>query len=26
VVDSRPGRLAADLADAYLHIKATGRL
>lgn len=26
VVDARPGRLAADLADAYLEIKATGRL
>jgi uncharacterized protein (DUF58 family) len=26
VVDAPPGRLAPDLADAYLHMKATGRL
>jgi uncharacterized protein (DUF58 family) len=26
VVDAKPGRLAPDLADAYLHIKATGAL
>jgi uncharacterized protein (DUF58 family) len=26
VVDSPPGRLAPDLADAYLKVKATGRL
>jgi uncharacterized protein (DUF58 family) len=26
VVDARPGRLAPALADAYLHIKATGAL
>jgi uncharacterized protein (DUF58 family) len=26
VVDARPGRLAPDLADAYLRVKATGRL
>lgn len=26
VVDAKPGRLASDLADAYLEIKATGRL
>jgi hypothetical protein len=26
VVDAPPGRLAPDLADAYLRIKATGRL
>ena len=26
VVDAPPGRLAADLADAYLKVKATGRL
>jgi uncharacterized protein (DUF58 family) len=26
VVDARPGRLAAELADTYLSVKATGRL
>ena len=26
VVDALPGRLAPELADAYLHVKATGRL
>lgn len=26
VVDAPPGALAAELADAYLHVKATGRL
>ena len=26
VVDAEPGRLAVDLADAYLHVKSTGRL
>jgi hypothetical protein len=26
VVDAPPGRLAPDLADAYLRVKATGRL
>ncbi len=26
VVDARPGRLAAELADTYLAVKATGRL
>jgi len=26
VVDSEPGRLAGELADTYLHLKATGRL
>jgi hypothetical protein len=26
VVDSPPGRLAPDLADTYLRVKATGRL
>jgi uncharacterized protein (DUF58 family) len=26
VVDAAPGRLAPELADAYLHVKATGRL
>jgi uncharacterized protein (DUF58 family) len=26
VVDGPPGRLAPNLADAYLHLKATGRL
>jgi len=26
VVDDRPGRLAPELADAYLRVKATGRL
>jgi uncharacterized protein (DUF58 family) len=26
VVDAPPGRLAPDLADAYLKVKATGRL
>lgn len=26
VVDSEPGRLAAELTDTYLHLKATGRL
>ncbi len=26
VVDARPGRLAPELADAYLRVKATGRL
>jgi len=26
VVDAPPGRLAPELADAYLHLKATGRL
>jgi uncharacterized protein (DUF58 family) len=26
VVDAPPGRLAPELADAYLHVKATGRL
>jgi uncharacterized protein (DUF58 family) len=26
VVDERPGRLAPALADAYLRVKATGRL
>jgi uncharacterized protein (DUF58 family) len=26
VVDAPPGRLAPQLADAYLHLKATGRL
>ena len=26
VVDAEPGRLAVDLADAYLRVKATGRL
>jgi uncharacterized protein (DUF58 family) len=26
VVDAHPGRLAAELADAYLRVKATGRL
>jgi uncharacterized protein (DUF58 family) len=26
VVDAEPGRLAAELADAYLKVKATGRL
>jgi hypothetical protein len=25
-VDAPPGRLAPDLADAYLRVKATGRL
>jgi uncharacterized protein (DUF58 family) len=26
VVDATPGRLAPELADAYLRVKATGRL
>jgi hypothetical protein len=26
VVDAPPGRLAPELADAYLRVKATGRL
>ena len=26
VIDATPGRLAPDLADAYLRVKATGRL
>ena len=26
VIDAPPGRLAPQLADAYLHLKATGRL
>ena len=26
VVDAPPGRMAPLLADAYLHVKATGRL
>ena len=26
VIDAPPGRLAPDLADAYLRVKATGRL
>jgi len=26
VVDAAPGRLAPELADAYLRVKATGRL
>jgi uncharacterized protein (DUF58 family) len=26
VVDAKPGRLAPELADAYLRVKATGRL
>jgi uncharacterized protein (DUF58 family) len=26
VVDSAPGRLAVDLVDTYLRLKATGRL
>jgi uncharacterized protein (DUF58 family) len=26
VIDAPPGRLAPELADAYLHVKATGRL
>ena len=26
VIDAPPGRLASQLADAYLHLKATGRL
>lgn len=26
VVDAEPGRLAGELADTYLHLKATGRL
>jgi uncharacterized protein (DUF58 family) len=26
VIDAPPGRLAPQLADAYLHVKATGRL
>ena len=26
IVDAPPGRLAPQLADAYLHLKATGRL
>jgi uncharacterized protein (DUF58 family) len=26
VIDAAPGRLGGDLADAYLHIKSTGRL
>ena len=26
VIDAPPGRLAVDLADAYLQVKTTGRL
>ena len=26
VIDAEPGRLAVDLADAYLKVKTTGRL
>jgi hypothetical protein len=26
VVDAAPGRLGAELADAYLEVKSTGRL